>query len=204
MSADVSGQRLLWWQRSWVQWVVILSLVFLVRSSLVNHYYVPSGSMEPTLVPGDRVLVNMTAYGVSLPFTQWDLIRGSHPSRGEVVVFASPTDGTRLIKRVVAVAGDTVEVQSGRLTINGKSMAAPMSLTEEQLGSRRFSLDLSHGGGPDFPKTVLPPGKVLLIGDARGNSRDGRFFGMVDEKFLYGRAVAVFYRHGNGFVWQQL
>lgn len=204
MSGDVSGKRLSWWQRSWVQWVAILALVFLVRSSLVNHYYVPSGSMEPTLLPGDRVLVNMTTYGISLPFTQWDLIPGSPPSRGEVVVFPSPQDGTRLIKRVVAVGGDTVQVQSGRLTINGKSMAAPVSLTEEQLGSRRFSLDLSHGGGPNLPETVLPPGKVLLMGDARGNSRDGRFFGLVDEKALYGRAVTVFYRRGEGFVWRSL
>lgn len=202
--ATAPERPLRWWQSGWISAAVVLLLVFVVRSSLVNHYVVPSSSMEPTLMPGDRVWVNMTTFGVSPPFSRRDLWAGKSPDRGEVVVFPSPKDGTRLIKRVVAVAGDTVELRQGRLSINGASMAAPVSLKEEQLGSRRFFLELGHGGGPDLDALTIPAGKVLLLGDARGNSQDGRVFGLVDVENLYGRASGVFYRRGDGFTWRPL
>lgn len=193
-----------WWKNGWTQLVLMLTLVVILRSSLLNHYYVPSGSMEPTLLPGDRVLVDMTAFGISVPFSRLDVVAGKKAERGEVVVFASPKDGTRLIKRVVAVEGDRVALKDGRLFINGESMAAPVSLKEEQLGNRRFFLDLRYGGGPDLEETQIPAGKVLLLGDARGNSKDGRYFGLVDVHDLYGRATRVLYRRGEGFQWLPL
>lgn len=193
-----------WWKNGWVQFFFWMALLVFVRSSVVNHYYVPSGSMEPTLKPGDRVLVDMTAFGVSLPFSRIDLLPGRPAERGEVVVFGSPQDGTRLIKRVVAVGGDKVALKDGRLFINGESMAAPVSLKEEQLGRHRFFLDLRFGGGPDLAEMEIPEGKVLLLGDARGNSKDGRYFGLVDERDLYGSARRVFHRKEQGFSWLPL
>lgn len=104
--------------------VVMLLLLLVARSSFANHYVVPSGSMQPTLQPGDRVAVDMSAYGLRIPFTTIQLVHRDQPRAGDVVVFDSPTDGTRLIKRVVAVAGDQVELRDGRLRINGQWLAA--------------------------------------------------------------------------------
>ena len=168
-----------------------LALVTAARSSLADHYWVPTGSMEYSLLPGDRVLVDKTAYGVRIPLTKIDLIGATTPQRGDVAVFDSPRDGARLIKRVVAIGRDVVSVTDGRLMINGQERTEAW-------------LNLDKGGGPDMPPTVVPPGKLLVLGDHRGDSFDGRFFGFIDERELYGRAVAVFYRSGEGFGWKEL
>lgn len=174
-----------------------------VRSTLADHYYVPSGSMEPTLVPGDRVVVDKRSYGLRVPFTNFEFIDGDTVQRGEVVIFDSPRDGTRLIKRIVAVAGDSVMVRDGRLSINGQVMAHAEQLNVEVFGDRMVSIDLSDGGGPDYAAEI-GQGKVLAVGDHRGNSLDGRIFGVVDEETVYGRAVAVYFRRNDGFIWQKL
>ena len=96
------------WLRDWAPSLLLIALLLVARSSLANHYHVPSGSMQPTLQPGDRVLVDMRAYGVRVPFTGLELWGSGRPAPGDVVVFRSPADGTRLIKRVVAVGGQTV------------------------------------------------------------------------------------------------
>lgn len=174
-----------------------------VRSTLADHYHVPSGSMEPTLVPGDRVVVDKMAYGLRVPFTTVELVDRNTVQRGEVVIFDSPRDGTRLIKRIVAVAGDSVAVRNGHLSINGRLMSNAEQWDVEIFGERLVSLDLSDGGGPDFAG-VVAKGKLLAVGDHRGNSLDGRMFGLIDEASVYGRAVAVYYRSDDGFVWKKL
>jgi signal peptidase I len=173
------------------------------RSTLADHYYVPSGSMEPTLVPGDRVVVDKMAYGMRVPFTQIQIREGDAVTRGEVVIFDSPRDGTRLIKRIVAIGGDEVIVNNGRLLINGNFMARLDDLDTEIFGERIVRLNMADGGGPDFVGS-LPEGKLLAMGDHRGNSLDGRIFGLIDERSVYGRAIAVYFRSGDGFVWENL
>src|SRR5699024_6238441 len=144
------GRRALAWTRAEVLPLLALVLLMLVaRSSFANHYHVPSGSMQPTLQPGDRVAVDMRAYGWPLPFTTRDLVQVRDPVPGEVVVFSSPQDGTRLIKRLVAVGGDTVEVADGRLRINGEALASGPLRAVELFPGRSVPLDLRHGGGPD-------------------------------------------------------
>lgn len=184
--------------------LALAMLMLAARSSFANHYHVPSGSMQPTLQPGDRVAVDMTAYGVRIPFTLVDAVPRGGPRPGEVAVFDSPADGTRLIKRVVAVAGDTVELVDGRLRIDGAALQPDGLVGVERFGARTVSLDLRHGGGPGIVPTVVPDGMVLVLGDHRGRSADGRFFGLVPEREFYGRAVAVYYRRGEGFVWKRL
>lgn len=186
--------------------LVLLALMTAARSSLADHYYVPSGSMEYALIPGDRVVVDKTAYGLRIPLTTIDVLGSKGPERGDVAIFDSPRDGTRLIKRVVAVGGDVVQVEDGLLTVNGEVLDERLGAQQavERYGDRHVLLNLSHGGGPDLPEQRVPDGMVLALGDHRGSSLDGRHWGFVEEEALYGRAVAVYYRRGDGFTWQPL
>lgn len=184
--------------------LVMLVLLTAARSSFANHYQVPTGSMQPTLQPGDRVVVDMHAYGWRLPLSNHVLIEGAHPQRGEVAVFDSPRDGTRLIKRVVAVAGDRVDLHDGHLSINGQPLQIDDDPTRERFGTRMAQLDLDAGGGPDLQDVQVPAGKLLVVGDHRGNSLDGRYFGFVDAASVYGKVVAVYYRRGDGLEWIRL
>ncbi|MDH5822209.1 signal peptidase I [Luteimonas sp. RD2P54] len=196
--------------RAWVRaealpLVALVLLMLVARSSFANHYHVPSGSMQPTLQPGDRIAVDMTAYGLRLPFTLVDLVPRDDPRPGDVVVFDSPVDGTRLVKRVVAVAGDTVELVDGRLRVDGTWLRPPGAVAEvERFGARLAELDLRDGGGPDLGPIEVPPGMALVLGDHRGRSADGRAFGLVPMRAFYGRALAVYHRRGDGFVWKRL
>lgn len=192
------------WLRENAHLLLVLLIVMAARSSLADHYIVPSESMEPTLRPGDRVLVDKTAYGLRVPFTAIALSEGDTPDAGEVVIFDSPHDGTRLIKRVVAVAGDRVSVRDGRLRVNGSWLEDPAEPWVEHFGTHPVTIDLSHGGGPDVPLTTVPAEHVMVLGDSRGQSSDSRFFGFVRADTIYARALRIFRRDGDGFVWQPL
>ncbi len=198
--------RMLRWLRTELAPLLLLiALLVVARSSFANHYAVPSGSMEPTLVPGDRVLVDMSAYGLRVPFTRIELLARGAPAPGDVVVFKSPADGTRLIKRVVAVGGQTVELVDGRLRIDGVALHEPLTGGEaERFGARIARIDLGDGGGPDIPRQRIPEGMALVLGDHRGASFDGRCFGLVPQDALYARALGVYWRRGSGPIWQRL
>lgn len=182
--------------------VVFCSLA--ARSALADHYYIPSESMEYSLHVGDRVLVDKRAYGLRVPFTDVKITEGDFPQRGEIVVFDSPESGVRLIKRVVAVAGDRIEVREGKLIINGERLESPTAADLEVFGEREAQLNLRGGGGPDMEPTVVPEGKVMVMGDNRGNSRDGRAFGFISKDEIYGHAFRLYYRRGEGFVWKPI
>ena len=185
----------------WFQLVLIVVLMTVFRSSLADHYHVPSGSMEYTLLPGDRVVVDKTAYGLRIPLTTIDIAGAATPERGDVVVFDSPLDGRRLIKRIVAVGGDRVSLIGGELTINGRRVTES---AVERFGRSEASLNLTAGGGPDIALLEVPPGQVLALGDHRGDSTDGRYFGLIDEREVVGRALGIYYRRGDGFGWRPL
>ncbi len=192
------------WLRTELPPMLLLLLgVFAVRSSLADHYYVPSGSMEYTLMSGDRVLVSKISYGLRIPFTAVELMAGNSVARGDVVIFDSPQDGTRLIKRIVGIGGDTISLIDGHLQVNGRSLAQDFGAVEF-FGDRVVPLNLGDGGGPDIDEQYIPGGMVLAIGDHRGSSRDGRYFGLVAESDVYGKALAVYRRRDEGFVWRPL
>jgi len=157
--------------------------------------------MIPTVLEGDRVFVSKAAYGLRLPMSNSWIVRWSEPHRGDVVVLESPVEEIILLKRIVALPGDTVQVKDGHLILNGKRVVA--SEVEETLDGKAHALSLRSGGGPDFGPQLVPRGKVLVMGDNRGNSRDGRMFGFVDEATVLGRAVAVYSREGS-LVWDKL
>src|SRR5262245_8245371 len=110
----------------WREWirpaVVIAAIVFPFKSAIADWNWVPSGSMKPTILEGDLVLVNKLAYDLKVPFTLQRLARWDDPQRGDIVVFFSPHDGKRLVKRVIALPGDTLEMRNNVLLLNGKAM----------------------------------------------------------------------------------
>ena len=187
--------------RDAVSLVAFLLVALTARASLADHYVVPTGSMIPTVLEGDRVFVSKAAYGLRFPMSNAWILRWSEPQRGDVVVLESPVEEIILLKRIVALPGDTVQVTDGHLILNGKRVLTTDS--EETLDGKRHPLSLRSGGGPDFGPEVVPRGKVLVMGDNRGNSRDGRMFGFVDEATVLGRAVAVYSRDGS-LVWDEL
>src|SRR5690606_28057821 len=134
-------------------------------------------------LPGDRVVVDKTAYGLRFPLTTVDVFGAKGPERGDVAIFDSPRDGTRLIKRIVAVGGDVVSVTDGLLSVNGRIVDEPLGAQQaiERYGDRHVLLNLSDGGGPDLPEQRVPDGMVLALGDHRGSSLDGRHWGFVEE-----------------------
>ncbi len=191
-----------WLRDEMPQFIFLILLVFAGRSSLADHYLVPSGSMEETLQVGDRVVVDKRAHGLRLPFTNIEISNGAGVTRGEVVIFDSPRNGVRLIKRIVAIGGDEVLIRNGHISINGVPLLTQSAL--EKFGSRQARLNLRDGGGPDLYIERVPDGMLLAVGDHRGNSLDGRMFGLVSEEDIYGRAIAVYYRRGEAFVWKPL
>lgn len=189
------------WLRDGLSLVAFLGIALTARASLADHYVVPTGSMIPTVLEGDRVVVSKAAYGLRLPLSNAWVVRWSEPSRGDVVVLESPSDDIILLKRVVALPGDTVEVRDGHLILNGRKVKS--NDKEELLDGKVHALSMANGGGPDFGPSKVPVGKVLVMGDNRGNSRDGRMFGFVDEAKVLGKAVAVYSRDGS-LVWDEL
>ncbi len=209
MTTDMTEQprsRMRRWSAEYLPFIAMLLLLGAARDSLANHYHVPSGSMEPTLMPGDRIAVDMRAYGFRLPFTDIEMRDGASPQPGDVVVFDSPDDGTRLVKRLVAVGGQTIALNDGRLSIDSVPLRIESkdNIELEQFDARIVRLNLDDGGGPDIPSTRIPEGMALVLGDHRGNSADGRYFGLVPMDAFYGKAVAIYHRSGEGFGWTRL
>ncbi len=181
-----------------------------IRSSLADWNDVPTGSMKPTILEGDRVYVNKLAYDLKVPFTTWHITEWSNPQRGDVVVFFSPKDGTRLVKRVIGLPGDTVELQNERLVINGQpveyaspdpEMAAQLSETErersifatENLPACPHAV-MAINGVPamrTFGPVQVPDGHYFMMGDNRDDSFDSRYFGTVARGQIVGRATSV-------------
>jgi len=170
--------------RGVLQVAAIAAIALTARASFADHYRVPSGSMEPTVHTGDHIVVAKAAYGLRVPLTDAYLVRFSHPARGQVVVLESPENGNVLLKRVVAVAGDQVEVRDGHVLLDGRPIDEPWA-------------SLESGGGPDFGPVRVPTGKLLVLGDNRGNSHDGRALGWIDESGVLGRAFAIVSRDGR-------
>ena len=197
----------------WQEWirpaVLIAAIVFPLKSAIADWNWVPSGSMKPTILEGDLVFVNKLAYDLRVPFTLWRLAQWNDPQPADIIVFFSPYDGTRLVKRVIAGPGDTVEMKSNRLFINGKPLdyelapSHPFSreiyedphaivATEQGEGMEHWVMALpSRSARRDFAPVTVPPGKLFVMGDSRDNSFDSRFFGLVDRKQVVGKANRV-------------
>ena len=200
----------IWWHREIRPILILAVIMFSLRSSLADWNDVPSGSMQPTILVGDRIFVNKLAYDLKVPFTTWHLAEWSNPKRGDIVVFYSPHDGTRLVKRVVGLPGDTVELHNEQLVINGTPVNyAPMSdelsgelPKAERLGNEFATEKLSGHehvvmaiprlpAKRTFGPVTVPEGSYFMMGDNRDNSFDSRYFGVVNRKEIVGKATGV-------------
>jgi signal peptidase I len=196
------------WMRANKGFLVFLALLGVFRTAVADWNPIPSGSMRPGLLEGDVVFVNRLAFNVKVPLTDVVVARTGEPQRGDVVTFSSPTDGTRLIKRIMAVPGDVVEMRNEQMIINGERAvytevervleAMPKGLTpairfDERLGAQQQRIQVLPGvhAVRSFGPLTIPPDQFMMLGDNRDNSGDSRFIGLVPRKLLVGRAVRV-------------
>ena len=188
--------------------LLFLLLFGVFRTAVADWSPIPSGSMRPNLLEGDVVLINRMAFDLKIPLTEQAVAHLGDPARGDVVVFHSPVDGTRLIKRVMALPGDLVEMRGDRLYINGEGASYDLAgSTSEPVGGREMEairLDETVAGthqrvqllpGVLAPRTIaptrIPPGHYLMLGDSRNNSADSRVIGTVARAKLIGRAERI-------------
>jgi len=199
-----------WWRKEIRPLVLLALLVFSIRSSLADWNDVPTGSMKPTILEGDRVYVNKLAYDLKIPFTTRHLAEWSNPQRGDIVVFFSPYDGKRLVKRVIGLPGDTIQLRQDVLVLNGETVAyQPISedLLRDVARADRFGSTFAAEQLPgqahavaaipavqarrDFGPYVVPAGHYFMMGDNRDNSFDSRYYGSVERRRIIGRATSV-------------
>ena len=194
-----NGLRKVW--REYRGLAVFLVLMAIFRSALADWNVVPTGSMKPTIVEGDRILVNKLAYDLKIPLTHISLHRFADPMRGDIVVFDSRAAATRLVKRVIGLPGDTVQMRDNRLMING--IAARYSGIEyepdatfaiESYLNMSHRIELAPAGASRFstfgPVTV-PRDHYLVLGDNRDNSADSRYYGFIPRDEIVGNAKTI-------------
>jgi len=190
--------------RAWQEnkgFALFIGLMIVFRSAFADWNEVPSGSMKPTIIEGDRILVNKLAYDMRIPLTHISMLRLAEPKRGDIVVFDSKAAGMRLVKRVIGVPGDIVEMRDNRLTINGvEALYSNAELTPggifavESYGDMRHRIELAPGGTSTlstFGAVRVPKDSYLVLGDNRDNSADSRVRGFVPRHEIVGNARTV-------------
>ncbi len=200
--------------KEWRGFFLFVALMLVFRSIIADWNHVPSGSMRPTLLIGDRVVVNKLAFDLRVPFTFIRIWSHSDPVRGDIITFESPKDGKLLIKRVIGIPGDRVELNDNNLSVNGigasyrplnASEIEPLQmpdandfeiLVESMLDHSRYTLrerSILRSGYRTFRPIDVPAGKYLVLGDNRDNSGDfrDRHVGLVSRNAILGRAHSV-------------
>jgi signal peptidase I len=197
------------WLKNNRSFLIVLLVFGLFRTALADWNPIPSESMHPTLLDGDVVLVNRIAYDLKVPLTDISIVRLGEPRRGDVVTFHSPSDGVRLIKRLVGVPGDVIELRNDRLFINGVAAeydelisyreprnyagsTLAMKSVEAIDGNRREIQFLPEiEARRNFGPAVVPADSYFFLGDNRDDSGDSRYIGFVPRRLLIGRAHHV-------------
>ncbi|WP_448211245.1 signal peptidase I [Colwellia sp. MEBiC06753] len=183
--------------RSFILFILLMSVF---RSAVADWNDVPTGSMKPTIVEGDRIFINKMAYDLRVPFTHISLMQTGEPAYGDVVIFDSKAADKRLVKRVIGVPGYTVAMANNVLTINGKALAY-----QQQTNSDNVNLDYIEVNGEhqhfirindnqaasSFQPVIVPAGHYLVLGDNRNNSADSRYIGFVPRTEIVGKSESV-------------
>ena len=195
----------------WVRPILLVCiLVLIAKSVLADWYRVPTGSMKPTIVEGDRIFVNKLAYDLKVPYTTWRIASWDDPKRGDIVVFYSPADGKSLVKRVIGLPGDSIAMRNNQLFINEEAVKyEPFDqesfnvITAEKNSHRRFLVEnlagrrhpvmitIDRPSLRSFGPVTVPEGRYFMMGDNRDNSADSRYFGFVERNRIVGQATAI-------------
>lgn len=179
---------------------LFIALMLVFRSAVADWNEVPTGSMKPTIVEGDRILVNKLAYDIRIPFTHVSLFELDNPKRGDIVIFDSKVSKKRLVKRVIGLPGDRIAMRDNHLMINGKAINyLPAGHTESAIEYREQLFNDEHivqvipssTSHSSFAEVTVPDGHYLVLGDNRDNSADSRFIGFVPRNEIVGRTERV-------------
>jgi len=202
------------WLWEWVKSIAVaLAIWFVLRALLVEAFRIPSSSMERTLLVGDFLFVNKALYGAELPVIHTKLPAIREPVRGDIVVFDSKIqDGVKVVKRLVGMPGDTLEMRQGQLYRNNVRQIEPYAQHSDSLADivdldmRTWQLEYllpevdreSYRPSRDnWGPIVVPPGQYFVLGDNRDNSLDSRYWGFVDRRVIRGRPLFVYYSFDN-------
>jgi signal peptidase I len=209
----VSKSTLHKWWLEWRMFLLFVLLLFSFRSSIADWSHVPTGSMKPTLLEGDRILVDKLAYDLRFPFLHYRLSTWDDPKRGDIVIFPSPETEELYVKRVIGIPGDTIEMKHNQVILNGKALEyradngdltgllneddrANFLVAEEKLdGKHHPIMVLNLYGQSTFASThsqqKVPDGYYWVMGDNRDSSKDSRFIGMIERERIRGKATKV-------------
>ncbi len=169
---------------------IAVLLALFIRTFVVQAFKIPSGSMEPTLLVGDHILVNKFIYGVKIPFIRKTIIPVSDPQREDVLVFIYPVDKSKdFIKRVIGLPGDTIEMIGSRLYINGQ----PFRDEHAFYADARERTSTNPGNPNRIGPITVPPGQFFVMGDNRDHSYDSRFWGFVPSEDIKGKAFIIYW-----------
>ena len=204
------GSRMKKMVREWGGLVLFIVLMVLFRSSVADWYTVPTGSMKPNILEGDRVFVNKLEYDIRVPFTHWSLKKLGEPGRGDIIVLDSPAESKRLVKRVIGIPGDVIALRDNHLYVNGRAARYHVlakqpdpslwlddtpnkEVLQEKVFSRSYPIAINtlQPGMMSFGPVVVPKDHYFVMGDNRDNSADSRYIGFVPRKNILGQASYV-------------
>lgn len=176
--------------REYIEAILIaLLLALFIRAYIIQAFKIPSGSMIPTLLIGDHILVNKFIYGTKIPFSDDRFLVLKKPEKGDIIVFKYPEDPKKdFIKRVIGTGGDSIESKNKVIYINGKKVIEPYAYHSDQ-NIRSGGSDVRDNFGP----LVVPPDKIFVMGDNRDKSYDSRYWGFVDIKAVMGEALIIYW-----------
>ncbi|HPF61805.1 MAG: signal peptidase I [Gemmatimonadetes bacterium] len=195
----------------WIKAIVWTAVAWvLLTTFVVQAYRIPSPSMERTLMVGDVLFVNKFLFGAKLPFVDVRTPAVREPRRDDIVVFLSPIEDSMLVKRLIGIPGDTVEMRQGALYRNGKALVEPWAQSTDpgwsadestRLAMRQMQLPHFVGADPDaylpdvhqWGPLVVPDDSLWMMGDNRDQSRDSRFWGLVPRRNVRGTPVLIYY-----------
>ncbi len=169
--------------------VVALLIALVVRTLVVQAFKIPSGSMENTLLVGDHIFVNKFIYGYHIPYTKGRVLEFRRPKEGDIIVFEFPEDPSKdFIKRVIGLPGDTVEIRSKKVYVDGRPLGEKYVRYADGPGAEGFP-----PARDNMPPVKVPPGKLFVMGDNRDRSYDSRFWGFVDKDAIVGKALFIYF-----------
>jgi signal peptidase I len=177
--------------------VIAIVLALFIRTFIVQAFKIPSGSMQPTLLIGDHILVNKFLYGVGIPFTDIKLLDIKKPARGDVIVFIYPEDESKdYIKRVIGLPGDTIQIIDKQIFLNGSPYHDSVGVYVDPVTLRRGLLNSNRD---NFGPVTVPPNALFVMGDNRDHSADSRFWGFVNINKVRGKAFIIYWSWESAF-----